>query len=150
MSSPEAERLLSEWKLLVETMPNAVREAIPLHLWDRTKLYALDLPVRKIRISDLRWMLDIPLWAVDGIAFRVTPNQVLAYPDRYPEQYHRVLTSDLTFPIHVIWHNDRWTILDGVHRLLKAVIEGRASISAMVLSGDDYRTILLLGDEVDD
>lgn len=141
MTSQDTTPQLLEWKQLVETMPCSVRDAIPLRLWDRTKLYALDLPVREFPVSDLRWMLDIPLWAVKGIPFQVTPNQVVASPARYPEQYRRVQAADLSFPIHVIWHNDRWTVLDGVHRLLKATMHGQAVINAMVLSADDLRDI---------
>ena len=150
MTPQETAHQLLEWKRLVETMPDAVRDAIPLRLWDRTKLYALDLPVREFPVSDLRWMLDIPLWAGDGIPFRVTPNQVLASPDCYPEQYRRVQAADLSFPLHVYWHNDRWTILDGVHRLLKATMEGRAIITAMVLSAGDYQSILVPANEAHD
>lgn len=141
---------LREWERLVASMPGVVREAIPLRLWDRTKLYALDLPLREIPIDDLRWMLDIPLWAVDGIAFRVAPNQVIANPVRYPEQYRRVQGADLSFPIHVVWHNDRWTILDGVHRLLKSSRDGHTHIAAMVLSKDDFQRILVSDNEADE
>lgn len=143
MTSPDTEHQLREWKRLVETMPDAVRNAIPLQLWDRTKLYAMDLPVQEFPVFALGWMLDIPLWAVDGVAFQVTPNEVLAYPGKVPEQHRRVLAADLSFPIHVTWHNGRWTILDGVHRLLKATMEGNAHIAAMVLSEEDFQGILV-------
>ncbi len=123
-------------------MPASVRSAIPLALWNWEGLHALDLPARDMPVDEFRWMLDIPLWAVDGAAFQVTPNQVLGDPTTFTEQYQRTRNADLSWPIHVLWHNDRWTILDGVHRLLKASHEERTVIASKVLSDEDYRDIL--------
>jgi hypothetical protein len=108
----------------------------------RKRLYTLDLPVRELSVADLRWLLDVPLWAVDGIPFRVTPNEVARDPEAWPEQCRRTLDADLSWPIHAMRHNGRWTILDGVHRLLKATMEGREAIEVMMLGPEEYRSIL--------
>ena len=99
--------------------------------WDRARLHALELPVEKLAVSELRWQLDLPWWRVEDRFFAVTPNQVRAEPARYAQHWQRTLAADLAFPIHVTeTAPDRWTILDGVHRLLKADITGAPSILA--------------------
>lgn len=132
-----------EWQRLLTIMPASVRAAIPLNLWNRDRMYALDLPVSEISVTDVRWMLDVPLWGVDGgIPFQVTPNQVISDRAKFADQYRRTLAADLAWPIHVMWHNDRWTILDGVHRLLKAEMLGHDTIRAKVLTDEDYASIV--------
>ena len=51
------------------------------------------------------------------------------------------MAADLGRPIHLVEHNGRLVVLDGVHRLLKAALEGRAAIDAMVLSQEDLESI---------
>jgi hypothetical protein len=51
------------------------------------------------------------------------------------------MASDLGHPIHLVEHHGRLVILDGFHRLLKAAIEGRTMIDAMVLSKHDLQSI---------
>ncbi|WP_432943027.1 hypothetical protein ACQPXM_39095 [Kribbella sp. CA-253562] len=103
-------------------------------------------------VSELDWHLDLPFWSVDGEPFQVTPRQVAAEPRRFSAQYGRTvvgitayrdafsprsaaaLAADLRFPsLDVVERADRLTILDGVHRLLKAVMIGRDRIAVRVL-----------------
>ncbi|WP_433476127.1 hypothetical protein ACQPZP_03240 [Spirillospora sp. CA-142024] len=51
------------------------------------------------------------------------------------------MASDLGHPIHLVEHNGRLVVLDGFHRLLKADIEGRVEVEAMVLSPADLESI---------
>ena len=100
--------------------------------WDRTRLHALDLPVEEIAIAELRWQLGLRWWKHDGRHFAVTPNEVGADPVRYEQQWQRTVTADLAYPIHITeTAPGRWTILDGVHRLLKADIASARTIHAM-------------------
>ena len=133
---------LAEWNELLTIMPISVKTAIPLTLWNRDLLYALDMPVVDIPVVELAWLFDIPLWAVDGIPFQVTPNQVWEHPDRFAAQYALTLDADLAWPIHIIRHGLRWTILDGVHRLLKADMLGHQMIGAMPLTPADYASLV--------
>jgi hypothetical protein len=123
-------------------MPDSVRDAIPVRLWDRERLHALELPVVEMPVADLLWLLDIPLWADAGEPFRLTPIEVGAHPDRFPDQWARTTAAGLAWPIHVLRFNGRWPILDGVHRLLKAKVLGLSTIPAMTLSEQDYLGIL--------
>ena len=139
--------LRDEWSRLLETMPDAVKAAVTPEPWDMYRLHALDLPVRDMPIDDLAWLLDVPLWAVDGVPFRVTPNAVWASPRAYRDQFVRTMASELACPIHIMRFRGRWIILDGVHRLLKAHMLGYVTVRAMILGKDDYASILFSGDD---
>ncbi|MFD7156441.1 hypothetical protein ACFV9C_17665 [Kribbella sp. NPDC059898] len=101
--------------------------------WNLDRLHALDLPVTELPLATLAHHLDLPFWAYDG-PFQITPRQVAADPVAYHAQYERTLSADLRHPIDVVHRpDDRLTILDGVHRLLRADLEHRDTISARVL-----------------
>jgi len=109
--------------------------------WQIDKLFALDLLVERIPIAELEWQLDLPMWQRDGVRFRVRPVDVLADPDGHPHHVARVTTADPSYPIHVIEHHGRLAVLDGFHRLVKAVMAQAATISAMRLSRTDLAAI---------
>jgi hypothetical protein len=132
------------WDELVATAPQVLRQALPMMVrWDIHELWALDLPVRRIPVGDLAWLFELPIWQKDGTRFQVSPAEVRAGPDRFPGHLRRVMASDLGRPIHLVEHNGRLVVLDGYHRLLKAAIEGRSEIDAMVLSPRDLESIRL-------
>ena len=92
-----------------------------------------------VATSDYEWMLDLPMWRDErGIWFTVTPNQVRTEPDRHPTQWDRTLRADLEVPIHITQREGRSVIIDGIHRLLKAVISGQGSLPARVVKVDDW------------
>lgn len=62
----------------------------------------------------------------------MTPNQVRENPERFATHWQRTIDSDLRFPIHLL-QRERLTILDGVHRLLKADAQGRQSIPVHIV-----------------
>jgi ParB-like chromosome segregation protein Spo0J len=51
------------------------------------------------------------------------------------------MASDLEHPIHLVEHKGRFVVLDGYHRVLKAAIEGRTEIAAIVLSQRDLASV---------
>jgi hypothetical protein len=102
--------------------------------WDLGLLHALDLPLVELPVEDLAHHLDLPFWAYDGRPFQLTPHQVAADPVAYHDQYERTLAADLRHPLDVVRRpDDRITILDGVHRLLRAELEGRDVLTVRVL-----------------
>ena len=115
-------------------VPTELRPYILDFHWDLELLHALDLPTVSLQVADLADHLDLPFWAYDGRPFQVTPHQVAAAPVRYREQYARTLAADLRHPLDVVRRpDDRVTILDGVHRLLRAELEGRTTVAVRVL-----------------
>lgn len=109
--------------------------------WDLALLHALDLPTVQIPVAELAHHLDLPFWAYDG-PFQVTPHQVGADPLTYRGQYERMLAADLRHPIDVVRRPDnRITILDGIHRLLRAELERRTTLTARDLPWSDLDRI---------
>lgn len=132
--------MVSGEELLAMT-PAVIRETLPMVPWNIRRLWALDLPVRQVEVEELAWLLDLPLWQLSGTRFQVSPSQVRADPARFPDHLRRVMASDLGHPIHLVKHKGRLVVLDGYHRLLKAAIEGRAEIGAVILSQQDLDSI---------
>ncbi|HET6741500.1 MAG TPA: hypothetical protein VFH76_21295 [Kribbella sp.] len=111
--------------------------------WDVDLLHALDLPAIELPVAELAHHLDLPFWAYDG-PFQVTPHQVAADPLTYKAQYDRTLAADLRHPLDVVRRPDnRLTILDGIHRLLRAELERRTTISVRVLLWSDLDQIAI-------
>jgi len=94
-----------------------------------------------IAVTDLAWMLQLPLWQYRGRRFVVAPADVLASPAQYPSHYARVLDASLDHPVLFLPYRGRPTILDGVHRLAHAALRNQPALRAMVLSPADYSAI---------
>jgi hypothetical protein len=102
--------------------------------WSGDLLHALDLPTTGLPLADLAHHLDFPFWAYAGRPFQLNPHEVAADPVTYQDQYERTLTAGLQYPLDVLRHpDDRLTILDGVHRLLRAELEGRLTVNVRIL-----------------
>lgn len=121
--------------------PKVIRETLPMVAWSMARLQGLDLPARQVAVEELAWLFDLPLWQMNGTRFQVSPSQVRADPARFPDHMRRVMASDLGYPIHLVEHRGRLVVLDGYHRLLKAAIESRAEIDAVILSQQDLESI---------
>ncbi|MER7250823.1 ParB/Srx family N-terminal domain-containing protein [Kribbella sp. NPDC000426] len=114
---------------------------LDLH-WDLERLHALDLPTVDLPVADFADHLELPFWAYGGRPFQVTPREVAADPVTYREQYERTFTADLRHPIDAVRRPDgRITILDGVHRLLRAELEGRTVVAVRILPWADLDQI---------
>lgn len=96
--------------------------------WDVEALWALDLPVETLPISRLEWHLDVPVWPHENQPYSLEPRDVLRSPYRYAEEYQRAQRADLVFPVEITRFRNRWLILDGIHRLLKAHELGHATL----------------------
>ena len=101
------------------------------HDWSIVRLHALELPVAMIAVAEMRWQLDLRWWRFEDRFFAVTPNEVRADPVRYEKQWQRTLAADLAYPIYIREYvPGRWSIVDGVHRLLKAEVLGLPTLRA--------------------
>ena len=122
-------------------IPTALRDWLLPIDWDRERLWALDLPRRRLELEELRWHLELPWWRRDGVWFRVTPREFLAHPTAHPEHVHRVANADLSYPLHVVLRHQRWLILDGIHRLVKTEMLGLTGIVVSTLTPADIAKI---------
>jgi hypothetical protein len=108
-------------------IPPILRPYILDLLWDVDALHALPLPAVEIVVAELTHHLELPFWAYEGKPFQLTPHQVAA---------------DLAHPLDVVRRPDgRLTILDGVHRLLRAELSGLHVITVRVLDYGQLHTI---------
>lgn len=111
--------------------------------WSRERLWAIErLPVQ-LSVVALRWLYDLPLWrAYDGRWFMVTPSEFLLDPAAYAEHEKRVEGADLSRPVHALWRHDRWFLIDGVHRLVKADRAGWSTIPGVVVGPKDLPSFI--------
>ncbi len=109
--------------------------------WDTQKLWEVDLPVEEMATSDFLWMLEIPFWDDKGIPTSLTPLAVKQNPEKFAQQYERTMEADLSYPINAIFLNDRWVIMDGIHRLLKAHILDEEKVRVKKAYGKDIPLI---------
>lgn len=101
--------------------------------WDVEAIWALDLPVSRMDVARFAWILDAPVWPFEGEGYCVTPSEVMADPRRYEVEYARVENASLAYPLDVCFHKGRWMILDGVHRLVKAILRGDLDVPVRIV-----------------
>lgn len=92
-----------------------------LHIWDVRKLLDLarGLPVQDVLLSDIE-EIDEPYWFGDPDIVPPTCRAIMAHAEQ-------VAGTDLSYPI-LLCPNGR--IMDGMHRVMKAVGAGHATIKA--------------------
>src|SRR3954453_12314962 len=128
-------------------VPASLRGVLMPFAWDLGKLLDLDLTVGTIEVSEYIWMLDLPLWREQARWFAVTPNEVRRHPARHREQWERTLAADLRSPVHVTQRTQaRWVIVDGVHRLLRCVLDDQLQLPARTLPSDRWSEIVIRDD----
>lgn len=120
----------------------ALREVILDFYWDVERLHALELPVRRVAVTELAWHLDLPFWSADGVPFQVSPNEVAANAAAYQQQWQRTHAADLGYPLDAYLRRDgQIVVLDGIHRLLKASLLDRADLPVRVLASHGFDAI---------
>lgn len=107
--------------------------------------WALDLPVTTRATAELEWLLDLPFWRDGDRYFALTPTAVRLNPDLHLAQHERMLAADLAFPLDITLRRGRWFVLDGLHRLLKAVVVGRPTVAVRELSPQAFASIAVGG-----
>jgi hypothetical protein len=143
MAAEELESMLERLPRhhLFTDIPAALRGWLLPIDWDRERLWALDLPHRRLELEELRWHLDLPWWRRDGVWFQLTPREFVADPSAHPEHMERLVTADLCYPLHVVRRHQRWLILDGIHRLLRAELIGLTNLVVATPSPVDIAKI---------
>jgi len=114
--------------------PPEIAEYFDAH-WEKRELWGLDLPCNVVEISTLQWHLDYPFWSTSppGPVFDLMPRAVLAAPRKYPGHWGRIVAANLSFPVHVGRFGGQLVILDGLHRLAKAIQGGQSRIESKLV-----------------
>jgi hypothetical protein len=102
--------------------------------WEEEKIWTLGLPTTEIDIKELLWHFDAPWWANDrGERWSVTPWDVINKSEGSKKEQEKTEKADLSYPIDILHNKDRWLILDGIHRLTKAYIQGDKKIKVHII-----------------
>jgi hypothetical protein len=124
--------------------PHALRPWLLAVEWDRERLWRIDRPVTALPVNALRWCYPLPWWrGTDQSWFQVAPRDVIDRPGTYPEHDDRIAGADLARPLHVLHRHGRWMILDGIHRLVKADLEGRPKVPVVPLGRPELARIVV-------
>ena len=97
-----------------------------------------------IPIADLQYDLDYCVWGEPN-GQKHSANDVIANPEKYPDDAHRIHVADMTYPIII----DRDIIVDGAHRLTQELLSNQTTINAYqfqsimdkFMIGDDWSEI---------
>jgi len=102
---------------------------------DEPKLWAVNIPVEEIDISEIDYNLDIPYLEQEGTNdWNLTPRMLIENLDKEFLHAKKVNEADLKYPIEIYWHQEKWIILDGVHRFTKTVRLGYKKIKVRKVS----------------
>jgi len=99
-----------------------------LHVDEKT--WDLDLPIEEMDLKELESNLDIAYLDKEGTDdWNLTLRELIKNPEKEPGHYEKIQKADMKYPIKIYFFQGAWRILDGVHRLCKAIMEGRKTIS---------------------
>jgi hypothetical protein len=115
-------------------------KAIPAHLaehvlpfnWDVRRVWEQTAEASVLPRVDFDYLLNLSLWSSvpsRGMLFDISPREVIAFPQKSPHQYRRILEAKIEFPIDLLSYRGRQWILDGVHRLAKLALIGGEVVS---------------------
>lgn len=124
-------------------IPDVLRPWVLPVEWDREVLWSIGRPSRPVALADLRWHHPLPWWrGGDGRWFQVSPAAYMADPARFPEHRERIASLDPGHPLRAVRRRGRVQILDGIHRLVRAEIDGRSHLEVIFLDLDDLRAVV--------
>lgn len=116
-----------------DSLPESVRQYGFDFYWDNAKVWKVKAPITQLAIADLEWHFDVPfLWEGEG-EYNLTAREVLEHPELHREEYDRMLRADDVFPIDVMDNRGRLTILDGLHRLMKAYSQHKTYVQVRII-----------------
>ena len=110
-----------------EEIPQIIKDVGFDFRWDEEKVWALDEPTEEMNIEELTWHFGVPFLWENGV-YNLKPQEVLDSPDAHKEEYERTLRADLKHPIDIMENKGHWFILDGLHRLVKAYLQGSKTV----------------------
>lgn len=118
---------------MTDEYPQIIKEVGFDFHWDEGRVWALDVPVTEMAIRELEWHFDIPFWDKGGRRYALKPRDVIEHPEEHKEEYDRTMAADLSYPLDIMENKGRWLMLDGLHRLVKAVILGEKKVRVRIV-----------------
>ncbi|OGH71467.1 MAG: hypothetical protein A2921_02445 [Candidatus Magasanikbacteria bacterium RIFCSPLOWO2_01_FULL_43_20b] len=123
--------------------PKIIEDITPNLEWDSKKIWRLDLPVQEMSIKHLIWHFDLPFWEKEGTDdWNLTPWELIKNPENEPSHYAKIQQADLKYPLEIIEYKGRYRILDGIHRLAKAYMNGLKVVSVRIIPENRFKEIV--------
>ncbi len=132
--------LLTE-TFMQENIPQIIKDVGFDFSWDESKVWKLDVPMKKMNIEELVWHLSVPFLWFDGGVYNLTPNEVLNNPIEYRLEFERTMKADMKYPIDIMENKGRWLILDGLHRLMQASVKGLKEVNVRIVPREQISKI---------
>lgn len=125
-----------------ENLPEIIKQVGFDFSWDEKKVWGLDIPLSKMNIEELTWHFDIPFHWYNGGVYNLTSREIIKNPQKYKEEYERTMKADLKYPIDIMQNKGKWLILDGLHRLMRAYIQGITEVDVRIIPREKIPEIL--------
>lgn len=125
-----------------EELPDIIKQVGFDFDWEEEKVWRLDIPVTEMDIRELAWHFDIPFHWHQGSAYNLTSREIMENPSEYAEEYQRTMNADLKYPIDIMENKGRWLVLDGLHRLMKASVQGMERVNVRIIPREKIPEIL--------
>ena len=127
--------MVNEMIQLINTLYNIIKESINEGDWKDT---AWEDDDGKITIGDI---VDYIGDNVRNISVSDLQNKLRSQLDKVTKDEERIMKADLRYPIILVQKDGEFSyVLDGNHRLAKAILTGEEYIKAKVLYLDDKNT----------
>lgn len=124
-------------------VPDIIKQVGLPFSWEGSDIWGIDAPTESMHIRELTWHFDYPFWPTqpDGF-YDLTANQVMTDPAKYDYEQKRIDAADTSYPIDIYYHNTRWVILDGLHRLVKLAEAGEKKIRVRKITYEQMKGII--------
>ena len=108
-----------------------------------SKIWKLDIPSEEMPLPELESNLDIPYLDKEGTDdWNLTLRELINNPEKEPGHYSKIKNVQMEYPIEIYFFGGSWKILDGVHRLCKAIMDGRKTIAVRKVTHEMISRIL--------
>jgi hypothetical protein len=95
---------------------------------------------RKVKIESYEKTLDFDGWGDPSKGVKYSAKDVLETPSKFKDEINRIEKADMRFPIIV---TSKGHVVDGVHRITKAVMQGMKTIRAYIFDDETMRKFVI-------
>jgi len=127
---------------MLKNLPDIIQKVGFDFEWDNKKVWQLDVPMTKMDIKELIWHFEIPFCRNQDDKYSLTPSEIIKNPEMHKIEYERTMKADMQHPLDIMENKGRWLILDGLHRLMKAYVQGQKEVGVRVIPRDKISEIL--------
>jgi len=113
--------------------------------WNEEDIWKLDIPITSMRIEELTWHFDIPFWDRNNGDYNLRPIDVINNMGKYKDHGSRIKNADTSYPLDILKNpkTNKWTLLDGLHRLAKLYMEGKKVVKVRKVTMADINRLYM-------